>query len=91
MWDRWKKGESLQQIIQLFDRHHSSEHRILAETGGIRPVQRSHSRWALNLAEREEISLAVIAVKPCREFVSVLPLIASVRLPPMLMARVYSS
>ena len=22
MWDRWKKGESLQQIAQLFDRNH---------------------------------------------------------------------
>ena len=30
MWDRWKKGESLQQIAQLFDRNHSSVNRILA-------------------------------------------------------------
>lgn len=35
MWERWKKGESLHQIAKLFDRHHSSIHRILAETGGI--------------------------------------------------------
>jgi len=35
MWERWKKGESLQQIAQVFDRDHSSVHRILAETGGI--------------------------------------------------------
>jgi IS30 family transposase len=40
MWDRWQKGESLQQIAQLFDRNHSSIQRILAETGGIRPAQR---------------------------------------------------
>ena len=40
MWERWKKGESLQQIAQLFDRNHSSVNRILAETGGIRPAQR---------------------------------------------------
>lgn len=38
MWERWQKGESLQQIAQLFDRNHSSIERILAETGGIRPV-----------------------------------------------------
>lgn len=41
MWERWKKGESLQQIAQLFDRNHSSVSRILAETGGIRPADRS--------------------------------------------------
>jgi len=58
MWERWQKGESLQQIAQLFDRNHSSIQRILAETGGIRPAQRSRSRLALTLAEREEISRA---------------------------------
>jgi len=61
MWDRWKKGESLQQIAQLFDRHHPSIQRILAETGGIRPAQRIRSRLSLTLAEREEISRAVVA------------------------------
>ena len=61
MWERWQKGESLQQIAQLFDRNHSSIQRIVAETGGIRPTQRSRSRLALTLAEREEISRAVVA------------------------------
>jgi IS30 family transposase len=61
MWERWQKGESLQQIAQLFDRNHSSIQRILAETGGIRPTQRCRSRLALSLAEREEISRAVVA------------------------------
>ena len=61
MWERWQKGESLQQIAQLFDRNHSSIQRILAETGGISPAQRSRSRVALTLAEREEISRAVVA------------------------------
>ena len=56
MWDRWQKGESLESIAQLFDRHHSSVQRILAETGGIRPAPRRRSRLALTLAEREEIS-----------------------------------
>jgi IS30 family transposase len=40
---------------------HSSVHRILAETGGIRPPERRRSSWALRLAEREEISRAVVA------------------------------
>jgi IS30 family transposase len=61
MWERWQKGESLQQIAQLFDRNHSSIERILTETGGIRPPQRCRSRLALTLAEREEISRAVVA------------------------------
>jgi IS30 family transposase len=58
MWERWQKGESLQKIAELFDRNHSSVQRILAETGGIRPARRCRSRWALTLAEREEISRA---------------------------------
>jgi transposase, IS30 family len=61
MWDRWQKGDSLQQIAQLFDRYHSSVERILAETGGIRPASRRRSRLALTLAEREEISRSVVA------------------------------
>ncbi len=61
MWERWQKGESLQQIAQLFDRNHSSVQGILSETGGIRPAQRCRSRLALTLAEREEISRAVVA------------------------------
>jgi IS30 family transposase len=60
MWERWQKGESLQQIAQLFDRNHSSIQRILAATGGIRPAPRRCSRWALTMAEREEISRAVV-------------------------------
>jgi IS30 family transposase len=61
MWERWQKGESLQQIAQLFDRNHSSIQGILVRTGGIRPASRCRSRWALTLAEREEISRAVVA------------------------------
>ena len=59
MWERWRKGESLQCIAELFDRNHSSIQRILAETSGIQPAQRCRSRWALTLAEREEISRSV--------------------------------
>ena len=66
MWERWQKGESLQQIAQLFDRNHSSIQGILAATGGIRPAPRSRSRWALTLAEREEISRALVAGQSMR-------------------------
>jgi transposase, IS30 family len=61
MWERWQKGESLQQIAQLFDRNHSSIQPILAATGGIRPAPRCRSRLALTLSEREEISRALVA------------------------------
>jgi IS30 family transposase len=61
MWERWKQGATLHQIAGLFDRMHSSVHRILAETGGIRPPERRRSDRALRLAEREEISRAVVA------------------------------
>ena len=66
MWERWQKGDSLQQIAQLFDRNHPSIQRILAESGGIRPAQRHRSRLALTLAEREEISRAVVAGQSIR-------------------------
>ncbi|MCX7171099.1 MAG: IS30 family transposase [Proteobacteria bacterium] len=66
MWDRWRKGESLQHIAQLFDRNHSSIQRILAERGGIGPAQRCRSRLALTLVEREEISRAVAADQSIR-------------------------
>src|SRR5271154_5507914 len=61
MWERWQKGDSLHQIARLFDRNHSSIQGILAPTGGIRPSPRRRSRLALTLAEREEISRAVVA------------------------------
>ena len=60
MWERWKQGWTLHEIGKLFDRAHSSIHRILAETGGIRPLQRRRSALALSLAEREEISRAIV-------------------------------
>jgi len=61
MWERWKQGQTLHQIAGLFDRAHGSIRQILAETGGIRPPERHRSRLALTLAEREEISRAVVA------------------------------
>jgi IS30 family transposase len=48
MWERWKKGETLHQIARLFDRPHTSIRQILAESGGIRPLERRMSKLALN-------------------------------------------
>ena len=66
MWDRWQRGESLSSIGRVFDRHSSSIHGLLAPTGGIRPPPRRRSRWALTLAEREEISRGLVAGQSIR-------------------------
>lgn len=56
MWDRWSKGESLKSIGRHFDRGSSSIYNVLSRSGGIRPPERTRSRLALTLSEREEIS-----------------------------------
>jgi len=66
MWERWRRGESLQAIAQLFDRNHSTVEGILSRTGGIRPSARRRSALALKLLEREEISRGVIAGQSMR-------------------------
>ena len=66
MWERWRQGESLQAIAQLFDRNQSTVGGILSRTGGIRPLARHRSVLALKLSEREEISRGVIAGRSMR-------------------------
>ena len=61
MWDRWQRGESLSSIGRRFDRASSSIFPHLARTGGIRPPDRTRSRFALTLIEREEISRGLVA------------------------------
>jgi IS30 family transposase len=61
MWERWRKGESLNAIGRLFDRRHPTVQQMLARTGGIRPPPRRRSRLALTVAEREEISRGLMA------------------------------
>ena len=60
MWDRWQRGESLNAIGRVFDRHSSSIFAVLSPTGGIRPPERKRSRLALSLQEREEISRGLV-------------------------------
>jgi IS30 family transposase len=60
MWERWRHGESLQTIAQLFDRGHSTVGGILSRTWGIRPSARRRSGLALKLSEREETSRGVM-------------------------------
>lgn len=72
MWDRWAKGESLHQIARLFDRHHSSVRGVLAESGGIRPPVRRRSVRALSLAEREDVSRALVVGQSIRAIAATL-------------------
>ena len=60
MWDRWQNGDSLHPMARLFD-HRTSVRGILAATGGIRPPARRRSARALTLAEREDVSRALVA------------------------------
>lgn len=71
IWERWRKGETLHQIAALFDRYHSSIHRIVAESGGIRRAQRRRARSALTLTEREEISRGVAGGSSIRAIAAV--------------------
>jgi IS30 family transposase len=66
MWERWKQGWTSNEIGRLFDRLHTSVQRILAETGGIKPPVRCRAASALTLAEREEISRAIVAGESIR-------------------------
>lgn len=72
MWERWRKGDSLQKIAQLFDRNHSSIQRILSVTGGIEPPRRRRSDRALTLAEREEVSRSLVAGRSIRSIADAL-------------------
>ena len=66
IFDRWLAGESQNAIARSFGRSHSSIQGVLARTGGIRPRKRRRSRYALSLAEREEISRGIVAGRSLR-------------------------
>ena len=70
MWERWRRGESLNSIGRLFDRHHTTVQGLLARSGGIQPPPRRRSRLALTLAEREEISRGLMAGLSMRSIAS---------------------
>ena len=56
VWRRWKRGESVSDIGRALERIRKSVHRVVAAHGGVPPRARTRSRWALTVAEREEIS-----------------------------------
>jgi IS30 family transposase len=67
IWDRYQKGDSLNDISRIFDRFHSSIQRIVGETGGIKPSIKRRSTVTLTLEEREEISRGLSSELSIRE------------------------
>ena len=59
LWQRWKAGQSLNEIGRALDKEHVVIHLLLARHGGIAPEARHRSRRALTLAEREDISRGI--------------------------------
>jgi len=66
LWDRWRRGESLNAIGRAFGKPSSSIHFQVAPHGGIRPAPRRRSRLSLTLSEREEISRGLAADQSVR-------------------------
>jgi hypothetical protein len=62
LWQRWKQGPSLSEIGRALGKHAGSIHGVLSSNGGFIPPVRRRSRWALTLAEREEISRGIANV-----------------------------
>ena len=57
LWDRWKAGESISDIARALKKPPpGSIHGVLKATGGIARSRRRRPRWALTMAEREDIS-----------------------------------
>jgi IS30 family transposase len=61
LWDRWKRGEGMVEIARALSRSPTSVYRVLERSGGIAPGIRKRAVRALRLAEREEISRALVA------------------------------
>ena len=70
LWERWKRGESSQDIARAFGKLRGSIYNVLSSNGGIQPSPRRRSRLALGLSEREEISRGVAEGRSMREIAS---------------------
>jgi Helix-turn-helix domain len=70
VWSRWKARQTLHEIGRAFDKPHSCIRSVLLPRGGIPPSARRHSRLALTLAEREDISRGIASGPSIREIAS---------------------
>ena len=72
LWQRWKEGQSLSEIGRALGKHAGSIHGVLSSNGGFIPPVRKRSRWALTLAEREEISRGMATARSIRQIATTL-------------------
>jgi IS30 family transposase len=72
LWQRWKQGQSLSEIGRALGKHAGSIHGVLSSNGGFIPPVRKRSRWALTLAEREEISRGLATDASIRQIAATL-------------------
>ena len=70
LWERWKRGQSMNDIARAFGKERGSIHCVLLSTGGIEPAPRRRSRLTLSLSEREEISRGLAEGRSMREIAS---------------------
>jgi IS30 family transposase len=70
LWERWKRGQSLNDIARALAKQRGSIHSVLSVSGGIAPPPRRRSRLALRLSEREEISRGLAEGQSMREIAS---------------------
>ena len=56
LWERWKHGQSMNEIARVFSKQRGSIHSVIQFSGGIEPSARRRSRGVLSLREREAIS-----------------------------------
>ena len=72
LWQRWKQGQSLSEIGRALGTHAGSIHGVLSANGGFMPPVRTRSRWALTLAEREEIARGLATARSIRQIAATL-------------------
>jgi len=72
LWQRWKQGQSLSEIGRALGKHAGSIYGVLSSNGGFIPAVRRRSRWALTLAEREEISRGMATALSIRQIAATL-------------------
>ena len=61
LWERWKRGESLETIGEALGKPASSVYITAASRGGVAPTTRRRSPRVLQTGEREEISRGIAA------------------------------
>jgi IS30 family transposase len=70
LWERWRRGQSSNDIARALAKNRGSIHFVLSSSGGIAPPRRHRSRLALSLPEREEISRGLAEGQSMRKIAS---------------------